>query len=499
MLVSAITPTPAGEGKTTTSIGLAQGMARLGRSVCLALREPSLGPIFGMKGGATGGGRSTLIPSEDINLHFTGDMHAVTAAHNLLAAAVDNHLYWGNRAGLDPRTVRFRRVMDMNDRALRNIVIGLGGRTQGIPRESGFDITAASEVMAILALSGGIDDLRSRLSRIFVGLTWEGERLTAEFAEVAGAMCVLLKQAILPNLVQTAEGVPAFVHAGPFANIAHGCNSILATRMALSFADWAITEAGFGFDLGAEKFFDIKCVYGGFRPCVVVLVATCRALKMHGGVRKGALDSPDPGAVEAGLPNLDKHVENIRKFGVHPVVCINRFPHDTPEEIEVVRGRCARLGVPSAVGEGYERGGEGMTELAEAVIASATSCPGSLKPLYDWAWPVERKIQTIAGEMYGAEHVDYTPAARKDLATIGKFGYQGLPVCIAKTQNSLSDNPELLGRPKDFVVTVREIHISAGAGFLVPVTGEIMRMPGLPSVPAASRMDLGPAGEVLGL
>ncbi len=492
-----MTPTPAGEGKTTTSIGLAQGLARLGRSVCIALREPSLGPIFGMKGGATGGGLSSLVPADDINLHFTGDLHAVTSAHNLLAAAVDNQIYWGNPNRLDPRTIRFRRVLDMNDRALRNIVIGLGGRTQGVPRETGFDITAASEVMAILALTDGLDDLRERLSRIFLGLTYDGDSVTAAATGVAGAMTVLLRQAILPNLVQTLEGVPAFVHAGPFANIAHGCNSILATRMAVNFADWAITEAGFGFDLGAEKFFDIKCVQGGFLPCAVVLVATCRALKMHGGVKRRALDDPDPDAVSRGLPNLEKHIENIHKFGVPAVVCVNRFPSDTPEEISVVRARCRALGVPSEVGEGFARGGEGMTALAEAVAGVAESCAGGLKPLYDWKWPVERKIQKIASEIYGAEHVDYTPAARKDLATIAKFGYDALPVCIAKTQNSLSDNPDLLGRPKDFVVTVREVQIAAGAGFVVPITGEILRMPGLPSTPAAEGMDTAPDGSII--
>ncbi len=496
VLVSAMTPTPAGEGKTTTSIGLAQGIARLGLNACIALREPSLGPIFGMKGGATGGGYSQLVPAEDINLHFTGDLHAITSAHNLLAAAIDNHLYWGNSSGLDPRTVRFRRVLDMNDRALRNTIIGLGGRTQGVPRESGFDITAASEVMAVLALTDGREDLKERLSRIFVGLTYDGGQVTAGSMGVSGAMGVLLKHAIRPNLVQTLEGVPAFVHAGPFANIAHGCNSLLATRMAVNFADWAITEAGFGFDLGAEKFFDIKCGYGRLKPSIVVLVATCRALKMHGGRKKKELDQPDPEAVARGLPNLEKHIENIRKFGLPPVVCINRFPADSPGELAVVKERCAALGVPASVGEGFQHGGAGMTDLAEKVVDAARSSDATFKPLYDWSWTVEKKIQTVAGEIYGAEFVDYTSQARKDLATIQKFGYCGLPICIAKTQNSLSDNPDLLGRPKDFVVTVREIQIAAGAGFVIPITGEIMRMPGLPSVPAALSMDIDKAGNI---
>ncbi len=499
ILVSAMTPTPAGEGKTTVSIGLAQGLARIGRSTCIALREPSLGPIFGMKGGATGGGYSQVLPAEDINLHFTGDLHAVTSAHNLLAAAIDNHIYWGNPSGLDPRTVRFHRVLDMNDRALRNIVIGLGGRTQGVPRESGFDITAASEVMAIMALAEGREDLKERLSRIYVGINYDGEQVTAGSMGVSGAMGVLLKHAIRPNLVQTIEGVPAFVHAGPFANIAHGCNSVIATKMAVGLSDWAITEAGFGFDLGAEKFFDIKCGYGRLNPSIVVLVATCRALKMHGGRKKKELDASDPDAVVRGLPNLEKHLENIRKFGLPAVVCVNRFPSDSTDELAVVLRRCSELGVPAAVGEGFSMGGAGMVDLAEKVVQTAESSKASYKPLYQWDWPVEKKIQTIAREIYGAEFVDFTSQARKDLAAIAKFDYAKLPVCIAKTQNSLSDNPELLGRPKDFVVTVREIQIAAGAGFLIPITGDILRMPGLPSKPAALGMDIDTVGNITGL
>jgi formate--tetrahydrofolate ligase len=499
VLVSAMTPTPAGEGKTTTTIGLTQGLGRIGKSVCCAIREPSLGPIFGIKGGAAGGGYSQVVPMEDINLHFTGDMHAITSANNLLSAALDNHLHQDNPLRMDSRTVSFRRVMDMNDRSLRDIIIGLGGRTQGVPREAGFDITAASEIMAILALSTGMDDLKDRLRRIFIGLTYDREQVTAEDIGVTGAMAMLLKDAIKPNLVQTLEGNPAFVHCGPFANIAHGCNSILATRMATAFADWAITEAGFGFDLGAEKFFDIKCQYGDLCPSLVVLVVTCRALKMHGGVKKRDLEQPDTEAVVAGLPNMEKHLENIGKFGLPAVVCVNRFASDTEEELNAVLKRCESLGVPAAVGDGFARGGEGMTDLASLVVDSARDCSGTFKPLYDWNWSVEDKIEKVAREIYGAEYIDYTPLAKKDLRTIKKLGYDKLPVCIAKTQKSLSDNPALLGRPKDFIVTVREIEIAAGAGFLVPITGSIMRMPGLPSVPAANSMDVDENGKVTGL
>jgi len=499
VLVSAITPTSAGAGKTTATIGLTQGLSRIGENACCAVREPSLGPIFGMKGGAAGGGYSQIIPMEDINLHFTGDMHAITAANNLLAAAIDNHLHQGNPSRMDPRTVGFRRVMDMNDRSLRDTIIGLGGRTQGVPRESGFDITAASEIMAILALSTDMDDLKARMNRIFIGLTYDREPVTAQDIGVTGAMAMLLKDAIRPNLVQTLEGNPAFVHCGPFANIAHGCNSILATRMAIAFSDWAITEAGFGFDLGAEKFFDIKCQYGGLCPSLVVLVVTCRALKMHGGLRKRERGNTDPQAVAAGLPNMDKHLENISKFGLPAVVCLNRFSSDSPEEIEVVLERCRELGVPAAVGEGFEKGGAGMEELAALVRDTARDCTECFKPLYDWNWDVKKKIETVAKQIYGAEHIDYTSLAKSDLKVIEKLGYDKLPICIAKTQKSLSDNPLLLGRPKDFVVTVREIEISAGAGFLVPITGEIMRMPGLPKHPAAMEMDVDSSGRVKGL
>ncbi|HOP27009.1 MAG TPA: formate--tetrahydrofolate ligase [Candidatus Sabulitectum sp.] len=499
VLVSAITPTAAGAGKTTTTIGLTQGMNRIGENACCAVREPSLGPIFGVKGGAAGGGYSQIIPMEDINLHFTGDMHAITSANNLLAAALDNHLHQGNPSRMDPRTVGFRRVMDMNDRSLRDTIIGLGGRTQGVPRETGFDITAASEIMAILALSNDMDDLKTRMDRIFLGLTYDREPVTAAKIGVTGAMAMLLKDAIKPNLVQTLEGNPAFVHCGPFANIAHGCNSILATKMAIAFSDWAITEAGFGFDLGAEKFFDIKCQYGDLCPSLVVLVVTCRALKMHGGDKRKERGNPDPGAVTRGLPNLEKHLENIAKFGLPAVVCLNRFPTDTEEELEVVVSRCGELGVPVASGEGFMKGGAGMEELASLVRDNARDCTGCFKPLYQWDWDVKKKIGTIAREIYGAEHIDYRSLAKSDLHTIERLGYDKLPVCIAKTQKSLSDNPHLLGRPKDFVVTVREIEIAAGAGFLVPITGEIMRMPGLPKKPAAEKMNVDPTGRVTGL
>lgn len=499
VLVSAITPTPAGEGKTTVTIGLTQGIARLGESVSCAIREPSLGPIFGIKGGAAGGGYSQIIPMEDINLHFTGDIHAITSANNLLAATLDNHLHKGNLSRLDPRTVSFKRVLDMNDRSLRDVIIGLGGRTQGVPRESGFDITAASEIMAILSLSTNLDDLKKKIDKIFIGLTYDREVITAKEMNVSGAMAMLLKDAIKPNLVQTLEGNPAFVHCGPFANIAHGCSSILASKMAIAFSDWAITEAGFGFDLGAEKFFDITCPYGNLCPDLVVLVVTCRALKMHGGVKKNDLADPDPGAVAAGFPNMEKHLENIGKFGLPAVVCVNRFLEDTDEELQAVLNRCSELGVSAAVGDGFLNGGKGMEEVASLVVENAKDCSGTFKPLYDWNRTVEEKIEIIAKEIYGAEHIDYTRLARKDLRMINRNGYDTLPVCIAKTQKSLSDNPRLLGRPKDFVVTVREIEISAGAGYLVPITGDIMRMPGLPEVPAATRMSVDEDGTVTGL
>ncbi|MBI1798943.1 MAG: formate--tetrahydrofolate ligase [Candidatus Eisenbacteria bacterium] len=497
ILVSAITPTPAGEGKTTTSIGLAQGLAKNGVRSAVALREPSLGPYLGLKGGGTGGGMSQVVPADDINLHFTGDIHAVSSAHNLLAALTDNHLHHGNPLGLDSRRVVWKRVLDMNDRALRDIVIGLGGHREGVPRETGFDITAASEVMAILCLASGVDDLKQRLGRIVVGYRADGTPVHARDLQAVGAMAALLRDAIKPNLVQTVEGVPALVHGGPFANIAHGTNSITATRFALAHADAVVTEAGFAFELGAEKFFDINCRYGGLAPCTTVLVATLRALKMHGGVALPNVGEPDPAAVERGLANLEKHVENIRKFEQPCVVAINHFPADTAEEIAVVTKHCATLGVTAVLSKPFSEGGEGCRALAEAVWAVAQASRSHFRPLYEWSESIERKIEIVAHEMYGAEAVDYQLRARRDRAQLEKLGFGGLPVCIAKTQQSLSDNPALLGRPKDFLVTVREIQLAAGAGYVVPITGEILRMPGLPKEPLASKFDLEADGVIV--
>jgi formate--tetrahydrofolate ligase len=490
VLVSAITPTAAGEGKTTTSIGLVQGLRRLGESVCLTLREPSLGPSMGKKGGATGGGRSLVVPEDRINLHFTGDFHAVTTAHNLLAAVLDNHLYFDNELRIDPRRVRWRRVVDMNDRALRNIIIGLGGHREGVPRETGFDITAASEIMAILCLAEDAADLRARLDRVLVGLTYEGDPVTAERLSASGAMLALLRDALWPNLVQTGEGVPALIHGGPFANIAHGCNSVIATRLAMHLADWTVTEAGFGFDLGAEKFYDIKCRGAGLDTAAVVLVATIRALKMHGHVDAGELHRPDPEAVARGLPNLEKHVENIGTFGEKPIVALNRFADDRDDEIAVVRDRCAELGVPFEVADHFARGGEGAEALARTVIDQAERHGRPFTPLYPLEAPVREKILAVASRMYGAKDVVFTRRAKADLADVERLGYAGLPVCIAKTHSSLSDDPRLRGRPDRFDVTVRAIQIDAGAGFLVVLTGDILRMPGLPRVPLATRIDL---------
>ena len=490
VLVSAVTPTDAGEGKTTTAIGLAQGFAVRGARVCLALREPSLGPTFGQKGGATGGGRARVVPESDINLHFTGDFHAIGAAHNLLAAMLDNHIHHGNVLGIDPRRVTWRRVIDMNDRALRHVVIGLGGVLEGVPRETGFDITPASEVMAALCLAEGYDDLRARLSRVIVALTVERTPVTAGDLKAVGAMMVLLKDAMLPNLVQTCEGVPALVHGGPFANIAHGCNSVVATKLAMGRADWVITEAGFGFDLGAEKFFDIKCVSAGLDTAAVVLVATVRALKMHGGVAKTALTAPDPGAVEQGLGNLAKHVENIRLFGEPPVVALNRFASDHDEELAVVRRWCEEAGVPCAMSDVFARGGEGGVELADCVAAHAERRARPFTPLYEWSEPITVKMDKVARGMYGAAEVSWTKDAQRARTQIEQLGFGGLPLCIAKTQRSLSDDPAVVGRPEDFEITVRDVLLAAGAGYVIPLLGDIMRMPGLPTVPQAERMDL---------
>ncbi len=490
ILVSAITPTDAGEGKTTTSIGLAQGFARLGENVCLALREPSLGPTFGMKGGATGGGKAILVPTDDINLHFTGDFHAVSAAHNLLAALLDNHIHHGNPLEIDPRRVLWRRVIDLNDRALRQVIIGLGGVLQGVPRETGFDITPASEVMAALCLAEDAEDLRQRLSRILVAFTFQKEPVTAADLKGVGSMMVLLKDTLLPNLVQTGEGTPAFVHGGPFANIAHGCNSVIATKMALAHADWTITEAGFGFDLGAEKFYDIKCVSAGLDTAAVVLVATIRALKLHGGADKSRLEEPDPEAVEKGLGNLEKHIENIQTFCEPPVVALNRFAADTEEEIAVVRKACEGLKVPFALSDVYSKGGEGGIDLAQQVMAHSERASKPFCPLYHRSESIKTKIEKIAQHMYGAAEVSYAREAERDLKIIHRLGYEDLAVCVAKTQKSLTDDPRMVGRPEDFEITVRDVILAAGAGYVVPLLGSILRMPGLPAVPKAERVDL---------
>ncbi len=500
ILVSAISPTPAGEGKTTVSIGLSQGLNRLGKKTCVALREPSLGPVFGIKGGATGGGYSQVLPMEDINLHFTGDFSAVEKAHNLLSALVDNNLHQRKRSlGIDSRTILWKRVMDMNDRSLRHLVIGLGGRTQGVPREAGFDITAASEIMAILCLSSGMEDLKKRMGNIFIGFTYEKEPVYARALKAQGAMAALLKDAIKPNLVQTLEGYPAIIHGGPFANIAQGTNTILATRMAMSLADYVVTEAGFGFDLGGEKFLDIKCPTARIAPQAVVLVATIRALKYHGGAKLKELTLPDPEAVSRGLVNLEKHLENTQHYGLKPVVALNLFTSDTEEEVNIVLEHCKSLGVDAVVADVWGQGGAGAEDLAKAVVRIVEAGESRFQPLYDWSWPVEKKIETIATRIYGAEGVEYSSTAKADLRRIAKLGLEELPVCIAKTQKSLSDNAKLIGRPEGFTLSVRQIEIAAGAGFLVPITGDIMRMPGLPALPAAEGIDIDEQGNISGL
>jgi formate--tetrahydrofolate ligase len=498
VLVTAITPTPAGEGKTTTSVGLVQGLTHIGKKACVALREPSLGPSFGVKGGAAGGGYSQVVPMEDINLHFTGDFHAVTAAHNLCAAMLDNHLQQGNELNIDPRRIVFRRVMDLNERALRKVMIGLGGKTEGVPRESGFDITVASEVMAILCLALDMADLKARLSRIVVGYTYEGKAVTVSDIGATGSMAVLLKDAINPNLVQTLEGAPAFIHGGPFANIAHGCNSVQATRLGLKLADYLVTEAGFGADLGAEKFLNIKCRMAGLTPDAVVIVATVRALKMHGGRKKTELAGEDLKALEAGIPNLEKHIENIKKFGLPAVVAINRFHADTEAELALVEKKCSELGASFALSEVWEKGGAGGAELAKKVV-EACEKPAALKFMYSPEMSPKEKINAIARGIYGADGVDYAPQAEKDLELIHELGKDDLLICMAKTQSSLSDDAAKIGRPENFRVTVREVRLSAGAGFLVAVTGAIMTMPGLPKKPAALSIDIDEDGRITGL
>ena len=499
ILVTAITPTPAGEGKSTTTVGLAQGLAKIGQKVIVALREPSLGPCMGIKGGAAGGGYSQVVPMEDINLHFTGDFHAITSAHMLLAAMLDNHIQQGNALNIDPRRIVWKRVVDMNDRELRNIVVGLGGKAHGVPRQDGFDITVASEVMAILCLATGLHDLKERLSKIIVAYDYSGTPITAGMLKAQGAMAALLKDAVKPNLVQTLENVPAIIHGGPFANIAHGCNSVMATKTALKLADYTITEAGFGADLGAEKFFDIKCRYAGLKPDAVVLVATVRALKMHGGVPKTDLATPDVEAVKRGIVNLEKHIENIKQYGLPLVVAINAFAQDTPEELEAIRSHCAAHGVNVALSEVFAKGGEGGIELAKEVVALATSGKADFKLLYGEELSLKEKIETIAKKIYGAVGVNYTKEANNALKDFEKMGYGHLPVCMAKTQYSFSDDPALLGRPEGFEITIKNCRIAAGAGFVVVLTGDIMTMPGLPKVPAAEKIDVSDDGVISGL
>lgn len=500
ILVTALSPTPAGEGKTTMSIGLTQGLNRIGKQTTVVLREPSLGPVFGIKGGAAGGGWSQVLPMEDINLHFTGDFSAVEKAHNLLAALIDNNIQSKTRSlGIDPRTVLWKRVMDMNDRALRKVVVGLGGTGNGIPRETGFDITAASEIMAILCLSNDRADLKRRLGNIFIGFTMDRKPIYARDLNAEGAMTALLKDAIMPNLVQTIEGNPAIIHGGPFANIAQGTNTVIATRMGLSLSDYVVTEAGFGADLGAEKFLDIKCVSAGLSPKAVVLVATIRALKYHGGVDLKELNDTNVSAVEKGLANLSKHIENVQQFGLQPVVAINKFITDTEAEIQAVVDGCKKLGVTAIPTEVWAKGGEGAEALAQEVVKVVAACDNKFTPMYDWNASVEDKITAVATKVYGAANVEFTSTAKRDLRRIKKLELENLPVCIAKTQKSLSDNPKLIGRPSGFTITVREIEIAAGAGFLVPITGDMMRMPGLPSVPSSEAININDKGEISGL
>ena len=499
ILVTAINPTPAGEGKTTTTVGLADGMRRLGKNALVALREPSLGPVFGVKGGAAGGGYAQVVPMEDINLHFTGDFHAIGAANNLLAAMLDNHIQQGNALGIDVKRITWKRCVDMNDRQLRNIVDGLGGRMQGVPREDGFDITVASEVMAVLCLASSIPDLKERLSRIIVGYTYDDKPVTAGDLKAAGAMAALLKDALKPNLVQTLEGTPAFIHGGPFANIAHGCNSVMATRMALKLGDYAITEAGFGADLGAEKFLDIKCRMAGLTPDAVVLVATVRALKHHGGAAKADLNHEDLAALERGLPNLLRHVENITQvYGLPCVVAINRFPTDTEAELKLVEDKCRALGVNVALSEVWAKGGEGGIALAQEVIRLCES-ENHFRFAYDLDQSIEEKLEAIVTKVYHGKGVLLTPNAKKQMKQLTDLGFGGMPICMAKTQYSFSDDQTLLGAPDDFVVTVRNLKVSAGAGFLVALTGDIMTMPGLPKVPAAEKIDVDETGKITGL
>lgn len=500
ILTTAINPTPAGEGKTTTTVGLGDALRRLGKNAMIALREPSLGPVFGIKGGAAGGGYAQVVPMEDINLHFTGDFHAIGAANNLLAAMIDNHIYQGNELNIDPRRITWKRCVDMNDRQLRFVVDGLGGKTNGMPREDGYDITVASEIMAVFCLATDMEDLKNRLGRIIIGYTYDGKPVTAEDLKAHGAMAALLKDAFKPNLVQTLEGTPAFVHGGPFANIAHGCNSIIATKMALKLADYVVTEAGFGADLGAEKFLDIKCRTAGIKPDAVVIVATVRALKYNGGVSKEDLSKENLDALKKGLPNLLKHVENItKKYKIPAVVAINKFPTDTENELKLVQEECNHLGVNAVLSEVWAKGGEGGLELAKEVVRIIDEGKNEFKPIYDLEIGIADKITTIAKEIYGADGVEFAPAALKEIDNLEKLGFRNVPVCIAKTQYSLTDNPKILGRPTGFKINVRNVKISAGAGFVVALTGDIMTMPGLPKRPAAENIDVDASGRITGL
>ncbi|WP_300259122.1 formate--tetrahydrofolate ligase [Clostridium sp.] len=499
VLVTAINPTPAGEGKSTVTVGLGQALNKIGKNTVIALREPSLGPVFGIKGGAAGGGYAQVVPMEDINLHFTGDMHAITSANNLLCAAIDNHIHQGNLLRIDSRRIVFKRVMDINDRALRDIVVGMGGKINGFLREDGFMITVASEIMAILCMASDLEDLKERMGNILIAYNLDGEPVYAKELEVQGAMALLMKDAIKPNLVQTLENTPAIIHGGPFANIAHGCNSIIATKTALKMSDITITEAGFGADLGAEKFLDIKCRYGNLNPDCVVLVATIRALKHHGGVKKDELSISNVDALNKGIKNLEKQIENIKSYGVPVVVAINKFINDSDEEIKAIEDFCKNIGVEVSLTEVWEKGGEGGIDLANKVIKTMENEPSNFKMIYDSEEPIKDKILKIVQTIYGGKGVNYTPQAIKQIAEIEKFNLDKLPICMAKTQYSLSDNPSLLGRPENFDITVKEVRVSNGAGFIVVLTGDVMTMPGLPKVPAANKMDIKEDGEIVGL
>lgn len=499
VLVTAINPTPAGEGKTTTTVGLGQALSKLNKNAIITLREPSLGPVMGIKGGAAGGGYSQVVPMEDINLHFTGDMHAITAANNLLSAMIDNHIHQGNELGIDSRTIVWKRVLDMNDRALRQIVVGLGGKVNGFVREDGFMITVASEVMAVLCLADGLEDLKKRLGKIIVAYDYSGKPVTAKDLRADGAMTLLLKDAVMPNLVQTLENTPCLMHGGPFANIAHGCNSVQATKLALKLADYVVTEAGFGADLGAEKFLDIKCRMADLKPDMAVVVATVRALKYNGGAARENLKEENIEALKKGLPNLEKHIENMQKFGLPVVVALNVFDTDTESEISVIKELCDRIGAPCARSEVFSKGGEGGTELAEKVLETLETKPSHYAPIYDVDMSIEDKILKLVKEIYGGEGVKYTAKAKGQIKTLTELGFGNLPICVAKTQYSLSDNPMLLGRPKGFDITVSEVRVSAGAGFVVVQTGDIMTMPGLPKAPAAQNIDIMVNGEIIGL